>query len=77
MLYYNREEGYVFCIGAERCLFLCPEKTVDEREYEAYLRQVFDLDDIGEEYRLHEQLWNEETFEKVPGCYRVAPAKVD
>ena len=50
---------------------------MDEREYEAYLRQVFDLDDIGEERRLHEQLWNEDTFEKVPGCYRVAPAKVD
>jgi hypothetical protein len=50
---------------------------MDEWEYERYLRQVFDLEDIGEEYRQHEQLWNEDTYQKVPGCYRIAPAKVD
>ena len=49
---------------------------MDEEQYEVYLRQVFDLEDICEEYRTHEQLWDED-FQRVPGCYRVAPAKVD
>jgi hypothetical protein len=48
---------------------------VDEEEYTEYLKQVFDIEDISEGDGLHEQLWSEEG--RVPGCYRVLPARVD
>ena len=48
---------------------------MDEEEYEVYLKQVFDIEDISEEDGLHEQLWDENG--RVPGCYRVLPARVD
>ena len=48
---------------------------MDPEEYEAYLRQVFEIEDISEEDGTHEQLWDENG--RVSGCYRVIPAKVE
>ena len=56
-------------------VFLWAGTPMDEEEYTEYLKQVFDIEDISEEDGLHEQLWNEHG--RVPGCYRVLPAKVE
>ena len=50
-------------------------KKVDPEEYERYLNQVFEMDEMFTEGSLTEQVWDE--YGPVPGCFHTLAAPSD